>query len=107
LRAGYKIPEFEPSEQIEVTLLVRITPGPPFFIQSYLLGLGQVAFVTYMWVSWLICMLYAVSIIVFGEAIIHGRSGMAVVGISLLVAVVLIVHLVRRHYGKRRIQPGG
>jgi uncharacterized membrane protein YdjX (TVP38/TMEM64 family) len=110
VRAGYKIPQFEPSEQIEVTLLVRITPGPPYFVQSYLLGLGNVAFLTYMWVSWIIMMLYAVGIVMFGKAVLdpHGSAGMAAMGVSLLVAVGLIVHLVRKHYyGKRRVQPGG
>jgi uncharacterized membrane protein YdjX (TVP38/TMEM64 family) len=106
-RAGYKIPQFEPSEHLEVTLLVRITPGPPYSLQCYLLGLGNVAFFTYMWVSWLIAMLYAVSIIVFGEAIVHGKSGMAAIGVSLFVAAVIIVHLVRKDYGKGRVQPGG
>ena len=52
-RAGYKIPHIEEKEHLEVTLLFRITPGPPFFLQSYLLGLGRVAFLTYLWVSWI------------------------------------------------------
>jgi uncharacterized membrane protein YdjX (TVP38/TMEM64 family) len=106
VRAGYKIPQFEKSEHLEVALLVRITPGPPYFVQCYLLGLGNVGFFTYMWVSWAMMMLYAIGIVVFGDAIIHGRSGMAAMGVSLLVAVVIIVHLARRHYGKRRVQSG-
>ncbi len=106
VRAGYKIPQFDPSEHLEVALLVRITPGPPYLVQCYLLGLGNVAFFTYMWVSWVIMMLYAVGIVVFGDAIIHGRSGMAAMGVSLLVAAGIIVHLARRHYGKRRVQSG-
>jgi uncharacterized membrane protein YdjX (TVP38/TMEM64 family) len=106
IRAGYKIPRIEASEHVEVTFLVRLTPGPPYFLQSYILGLGNVAFFTYMWVSWLIMMLYVVGIVIFGEAIIHGRAGMAVMGLSLLVAVGLIVHLIRKHYGKRRVQSG-
>jgi uncharacterized membrane protein YdjX (TVP38/TMEM64 family) len=106
VRAGYKIPQFEPSEHLEVTLLVRIMVGPPYCVQCYLLGLGKVTFLTYMWISWIIMMLYAVGIVVFGEAIIHGRSGTAAMGVSLLIAVGIIVHLVRKHYGKRRIQSG-
>jgi len=101
IRAGYKIPQFKPSEHLAVTLLVRITVGPPYFVQSYLLGLGNVAFFAYMWVSWIIMMLYAVGIVVFGEAIIHGKSGMAATGVSLLVAVGIIVHLARRHFKSR------
>ena len=51
-------------------------------------------------------MLWAVGIVVFGEAIIRGRSGMAAMGVSLLVAAVIILHLMRKHYGKRRVQSG-
>lgn len=103
--AGYKIPRFAPSEHLEVALLVRIMVGPPYFVQCYLLGLGQVRFFTYMWVSWIIMMMYAAGLVIFGDAIIHGKSGLAATGISLFIAVLLIIHLVRRHYGKKRVQP--
>lgn len=105
VRAGYKIPQFAPSEHLEVALLVRIMVGPPYFVQCYLLGLGQVRFLTYMWVSWIIMMMYAAGLVIFGDAIIHGKSGLAATGISLFVAVVIVIHLVRRHYGKKRVQP--
>jgi uncharacterized membrane protein YdjX (TVP38/TMEM64 family) len=103
-RAGYKIPQFDPREQRELTLLLRITVGPPFFVQNYLLGLGEVAFFTYMWISWLVGMIYAVGIIKFGDALAHGQARMAVLGLSVFMAVVIALHLVRRHYGKRRKQ---
>jgi uncharacterized membrane protein YdjX (TVP38/TMEM64 family) len=104
VRAGYRIPQIAKDEHVEVTLLVRITPGPPFFLQSYLLGLGRVAFPIYMVVSWLVSMAYGVGFVVFGDAIVHGKASMAIMGVSLLVAAAIIVHLVRKHYGKGRIQ---
>lgn len=101
-RTGHKIPVFDHDEQLEVTLLLRITPGPPFFVQSYLLGLGNVRFFTYIWVSWTIAMAYGVGFVVFGNAIIHGKAGAAVTGVSLFIAAVIITHLIRKHYGKGR-----
>jgi len=98
---GYRIPQFDPEEQLEVVFLVRVTVGPPFFLQSYLLGLGNVAFGTYLWVSWLIAMTYASGCVVFGDAMIHGRAGMAFGGVSLLLAAAMITHLVRRHLKRR------
>jgi uncharacterized membrane protein YdjX (TVP38/TMEM64 family) len=98
----YKIPVVAPTEHAEITLILRITPGPPYFVQSYLLGLAEVSFGTYIWISWIISMAYASGFIVFGDAILHGKAGLAVTGISVLVAVALIVHLLRRHYGKKR-----
>ena len=101
-RTKYRIPELTASDHAEVTLLVRITPGPPFFVQSYLLGLAGVSFRTYVWISWVISMAYAAGFIVFGEAILHGKARLAIVGLSVLVAVALGVHFLRRHYGKKR-----
>jgi uncharacterized membrane protein YdjX (TVP38/TMEM64 family) len=102
VRTGHKIPQFAEDEQLEVTLLLRITPGPPFFVQSYLLGLGNVRFFTYLWVSWMIAMIYGVGFVVFGDAIIHGKAGAAATGISLFIAAVIITHLIRKHLGKGR-----
>ncbi|WP_438480180.1 TVP38/TMEM64 family protein [Oleiharenicola lentus] len=102
-RTKYKIPVVPLERQKEITLLVRITPGPPFFLQSYLLGLAEIKFVTYMWVSWVVNFVLSAGLIVFGDAILQGKGKVAFFGISLVVAVTLGVHLLRRHYAKKRI----
>ena len=101
-RTKYKIPVVAPAEQAEITLLLRITPGPPFFVQGCLLGLAEIRFRTYVWISWVVAMAYASGFIIFGDAILHGKGRLAFIGLSALVAVTLIVHLLRRHYGKKR-----
>lgn len=100
-RTKYSIPVVAPGEQAELTVLLRVTPGPPFFLQSFLLGLAEVRFGTYLWISWLIAFVYATGFIVFGDAILHGKAKVAFIGLSILVAVALGVHLLRRHYGKK------
>jgi len=106
-RFGYQIPQFDEEEQLEVTVVLRITPGPPFFVQNYLLGLGNVAFVTYFLVSWTIVMAQGIGIIVFGDAILHGKAALAVTGVSLVIAAVIVTHLVRKHLGHGRRAPPG
>ncbi len=101
-RTKYKIPVVAAADHAEITLLLRITPGPPYFVQSYLLGLAGVAFRTYLWISWIISIAYATGFIIFGDAILHGKAKVAFLGFSVLVAVALAVHLLRRHYGKKR-----
>lgn len=101
-RTKYKIPVVPLDEQKELTLLVRVTPGPPFFMQSFLLGLAEVKFTTYLLISWPITFMYSAGFIVFGDAILHGKAKVAFIGLSILVAVGLGVHLLRRHYGKKR-----
>jgi uncharacterized membrane protein YdjX (TVP38/TMEM64 family) len=103
-RLGYTIPRFAKDEQVEVTVLVRVTPGSPFFLQSYLLGLGEVPFLTYMVVSWPIAMAYGVGFVLAGDALMRGEARMAIIGVSLLVVAVIVVHLLRKHYGKGRAQ---
>lgn len=101
-RTKYKIPVVADADGAQITLLFRITPGPPFFLQSFLLGLAEVPFFTYMWISWIISTVYSAAFIVFGDAILHGKGKMAFIGVSALVALALIVHLLRRHYGKQK-----
>ena len=101
-RTKYKIPVVAPAEHAEITLLLRITPGPPFFVQGCLLGLAEIRFRTYLWISWVVAMAYASGFIIFGDAILHGKGRLAFLGLSALVAVALIVHLLRKHYGKKK-----
>ena len=101
-RTKYKIPVIAEAEQNQIILLVRITPGPPFFLQNFLLGLAGVRFGPFFWISWVINMLFASGFIFFGEAILHGKGKAALIGFSALLALGMIVHLLRRHYGKKR-----
>ena len=97
----FKIPTLEADSHGELTVILRITPGPPFFVQSYLLGLAGVRFGTYFLISWSIGMSNAIGVILFGDAILHGNTGMILVGLSALVAVALIIHFLRRRYAKK------
>ena len=101
-RTKYKIPVVPAAERLEIALLLRITPGPPFFVQSYLLGLAEIPFGTYLLVSWPVAMSLASGLIVFGDALLHGKGRAAFLGISAITAVTLLIHLARRHYGKKR-----
>lgn len=101
-RTKYRIPVVPSDEQAELALLVRITPGPPFFIQSYLLGLAGVRFGLYMGISWVVAFAYGSGFMVFGDALLQGKGRMIFFGASVLVAVVLAVHLLRRHFGKKK-----
>jgi len=103
-RLGYQIPRLAKDEQLEVTVLVRVTPGTPFCLQSYLLGLGEVPFLTYMAVSWPVAMAYGTGFVLAGDALMRGQARMAILGVSVLVVAAIAVHLLRKHYGKGRTQ---
>jgi uncharacterized membrane protein YdjX (TVP38/TMEM64 family) len=101
-RTKYKIPVVAAGDQLQITLLVRITPGPPFVVQNVLLGLAEIRFFTFLWISWVVNMLYACGFIIFGDAIIHGKGKAVFLGLMALAAVAVIMHFVRVNYGKKR-----
>jgi uncharacterized membrane protein YdjX (TVP38/TMEM64 family) len=101
LRLGYKLPEVAATDMTDLIVIVRVTPGPPSFVQSYLLGLARVPFGKYMLISCVATWSYSIALILFGDALLHGKGGMAFVGICAIVALTALTHLLRRHYGKK------
>lgn len=101
-RLGYRLPQVSADNELALTVLVRVTPGPPFVLQSYLLGLAGVAFRLYMLVSWPISAAYAVAFILFGDSLAQGKGKVALLAVGLFVSLTVGVQLLRRHYARKR-----
>ena len=99
---GYKLPEVKASDHRAMVILVRVTPGPPYVLQSFLLGLARIPFGTYFYISWIISSLYACAFVLFGDALVQGEGKMVLVSIGLFAALTVGVQLLRRHYRRRR-----
>lgn len=76
-RFGYVPPVLDPRQGWLVTLLVRVVPGPPFWVQSYALGLLRVPFRAYLVVSTLVPAGYLSAAILLGDAVLQGRPRQA------------------------------
>lgn len=100
-RYGYTVPRVTPENALSVTLLVRLTPGPPFFLQSYVLAFADVPFRLYMLVSWLCVLPWTVGAVVLGQGMMNGNFKAAGIGFGVIVATVAAVQLIRRRYMKR------
>lgn len=101
-RLGRQFPrQVPPAEATSLIVLVRVAPGLPFAAQNYLLGLARVPFTRYFFVSCLIAFPLNAAIIVFGEALLKGRGRLALFGLLLLLAVMVAVRLLGRHYRDR------
>jgi uncharacterized membrane protein YdjX (TVP38/TMEM64 family) len=100
-RYGYSVPRVTSDNALSVALLVRLTPGPPFFLQSYILGLAEVPFRLYMLVSWLCVLPWAVGAVVLGRGIFDGNFKVVAMGLGVIVATVAAVQLIRRKLAKR------
>lgn len=104
-RFGYNLPEIQPHAAWPIILLVRIVPGPPFFVQSYLLGLARVPFGTYLAISTSIPALYLVGTIVLTDALArHDRWTMAA-AVALFVVAGGVLHQARRRLSATGIRP--
>ncbi len=97
---GYRLPVSEASSAWQLTTLVRIAPGLPFFMQSYLLGLVRVPFAPYLVMSTLIPAAYLTAIILGGDALWQGRGGALLIAAALLGGIGAVVHLLRKRQAR-------
>lgn len=104
-RFGYSVPQVSRENALTVLLLVRLTPGPPYFIQCWLLALSGVPFGLYMLVSWLCLLPWLLGAIILGQGIFAGNFGAVVVGLGVLIVAVIAVQLIRRRMRQRKDVP--
>ncbi|HVU22888.1 MAG TPA: VTT domain-containing protein [Opitutus sp.] len=100
-RLGYRLPALAAGDMTDLTIVVRVTPGTPFFVQNYLLGLANVPLGKYLLISCLAQAFYTPAFVLFGDALLHGRGRMALLATSLLVIAIVATHWARKHYGKK------
>ncbi len=101
-RLGYRLPRAAAGDEFGLIVILRLTPGPPFPFQNYLLGLADVPFWRYLITSFLCMAPVHIAFIVFGEAMLHGKGRVALLALGLLGALAGATHLVRKHYGKKK-----
>jgi uncharacterized membrane protein YdjX (TVP38/TMEM64 family) len=100
-RYGYSVPRVTKENALTVTLLVRLTPGPPYALQTCLLGLAEVPFWTYWMVSWLAQVPWIVGGVVLGKGLLSGNFKLVAFAIGLLVVAIVLVQWVRRRLAAR------
>ncbi len=100
-RFGYSVPKITPENALSMLLIVRLTPGPPYFLQACILGVAQAPFRLYMIVSWVAILPWAIGGIILGKGLFQGNFAAVLLGISVLVAAGAAVHWVRKKYAQR------
>ncbi len=103
-RLGYRLPDLPAGSAWQVVWLVRLLPGLPFWVQSYLLGLARVRVVPYLVVSTLLPAAYIAATIAGGEALMSGRTKQALLALAAVGLIGAGVQLWRR---RRRTAPVG
>ena len=90
-RYGYRIPRVTPENALNVALLVRFTPGPPYFLQCFVLGVAEMPFRLYMIVSWVALLPWVVGAILLGRGLFGGHFRAAAAGAGVLIAATVLV----------------
>lgn len=97
LAAGsFRIPELPKGNHLRLTLLLRLTPGVPFFFQNYLLGFLRVPFAMYLPVSVGCNALISVGIVLSGAGVADGNLKPLITGVALIVVGVVVVQMIRQ-----------
>jgi len=99
---GYKLPQVAPEDMTDLVIIVRVTPGSPFPVQNYLLGLANVPFGRNLLVAFVVQLVHTPAFVLFGDALLHGKGKMAMIAAGLLVAATAGTHLLRKHYAKKK-----
>lgn len=102
VRLGYRLPQVGTGDETDLIILLRVTPGVPFPVQNYLLGLSGVAPIRYLVISVLITGPLNVVFILFGDALLQGKGKLALISLGLILALMAVTQLIRKHYGKKR-----
>jgi uncharacterized membrane protein YdjX (TVP38/TMEM64 family) len=98
---GYSIPVVALEKHRMFTVLVRVTPGPPYVLQSFLLGLIEVPYWIYMMISWPIVTALAALVIMFGDAVAQGRGRVALLAIFGVGVLAVLIRWVRKRFTER------
>jgi uncharacterized membrane protein YdjX (TVP38/TMEM64 family) len=102
VRFGFKLPQAGSGSTVDLIVLLRVTPGVPFPVQNYLLGLAHVPFGKYLLVSVLIAGPLNTAFVLFGDALLHGKGRVAMLSLLLLLALMAGTQMLRKHYAKKR-----
>jgi uncharacterized membrane protein YdjX (TVP38/TMEM64 family) len=99
-RYGYSVPKVSAANALSITLMLRLTPGPPFFMQSYILGLAEAPFRMYMLISWICIMPWTIALVILGKGVFNGDFKVIIYGVGIVVAASAAFHLVRKRYAR-------
>jgi uncharacterized membrane protein YdjX (TVP38/TMEM64 family) len=106
-RYGYSVPRVTKSNALTVILALRLTPGTPFAVQSYILGLAEAPFGTYFLASWLCQIPWHAGCIIMGKGILNGNFKSALAGFGILVVATVLIGQLRKWQVQRSAKAAG
>jgi uncharacterized membrane protein YdjX (TVP38/TMEM64 family) len=105
-RTALRVPDLPRGDHLRMILIMRLTPGMPFFFQNYVLGLLRPPFRLYLVLSVVCNAPIVCGLVLSGAGLANGRLLPLLGGIGLIVLAVVITHSVRRWLGRRAAAAG-
>lgn len=99
-RGKIDVPTVAPENEMKWLLIVRLTPGFPLFMQSYLLGYVGISFFRYLWVSLLCAGTIACGMVLTGAGVGNGRIGFILGGVGGLIVVAVVLKIIGARMGR-------
>ncbi len=109
-RRRLTLPKPGSRDALYTALIIKLTPGPPFFLRSYLMAMAGIPLWIYFLVTWPLSMVYAVPATLLGESVVEGRGVTAAVALGVLLAVAYLTFFLRARMLKKsppHEDPGG
>jgi len=100
----YRMPQGNVASPWELTLIVRLMPGPPFWAQSYLLGLLRIPLLPYLAISTGVLAGFIIALVYGGNAIAEGRGRTALLAAAAVGIVAAFLQLMRKHLARRQLR---
>lgn len=97
-----ELPTLSRGNAVRLTLLLRVTPGIPFFLHNLILGFLRVPFRIYLLLSIATSSLFTTGFVVFGEGISSGRGKVAMLAISLILVAAVLASFVRARFAAKQ-----
>jgi uncharacterized membrane protein YdjX (TVP38/TMEM64 family) len=100
--SSVKIPDLPRGDHFRLILVLKLTPGIPFFFQNYLLGFLRAPFMLYLPLSILCNGIIGTGIILSGVGVGDGNLKWAIWGISIIALGVVFTQLIRGWLAKKK-----
>jgi uncharacterized membrane protein YdjX (TVP38/TMEM64 family) len=97
-----KIPDLPRGDHLKLILVMKLTPGIPFFVQNYLLGFLRAPFHLYLPISILCNGIIGTGVVLSGVGLADGKLVPAITGISLITVGAVLTQLIRGWLAKRK-----
>ena len=102
-----QIPDLPRGDHLKLILVMKLTPGIPFFFQNYLLGFLRAPFVLFLPISILCNGIIGTGVVLSGAGLADGNLKGALWGLSLIALGAVLTHLIRGWLAKRKLRVGG